>query len=477
MAEKKKKIAVRKNSDVGYDIKKKHTAKKASAEKYSYEDDMEYPEQTDAMAEHMVYNDAFDDPEDAEEFEEGEIITEGEKKMGSRSKKKKRRKKLTRQQKLLRGMAIAICTIAVLALIVIVGGWIIISHYYNMTNYLPDDEVTLIDPSQLAEMGADDDEGIYMRQDITDENGNVIDSTYMNVNLDELSPEELESIRASIAQQMEDISQQQNQAAQIPIAASDHVYNLLLIGVDLRAGQNWYGNSDSVILISINTNTHKIYMTSFMRDLYTNIPGAGVDKLNRAHALGGGPLLVQAIEENFRINIDNYATVNFYSLISIIDALGGINMDVSAEEASVANSYIADMCSGIGVSPDSYYISGGGTLHLNGMQAVAYARIRYVGNADFGRTERQRKVLAQMFATLQSNPGQVNSFLNTVLPLVTHNIPQDTVTTLILNAPTYLGYTLESYRVPFDGLYTYAGEMLVPDFNTTISTLQGIIYQ
>jgi anionic cell wall polymer biosynthesis LytR-Cps2A-Psr (LCP) family protein len=100
-----------------------------------------------------------------------------------------------------------------------------------------------------------------------------------------------------------------------------------------------------------------------------------------------------------------------------------------------------------------------------------------VGNADFGRTQRQRTVLSQIFAKLQQNPSQVTGFLNTVLPLVTHNMTQSTVTSLIVNAPSYLNYTVEQYRVPFDGTYTYAGQMLVPDFNYTIATLQSIIYQ
>jgi LCP family protein required for cell wall assembly len=214
-----------------------------------------------------------------------------------------------------------------------------------------------------------------------------------------------------------------------------------------------------------------------MRDLYANIPGVGVDKLNRAHAVGGGPLLLQTIESNFRIHIDNYATVNFYSLINIIDMIGGIDMEISDEEASGAARYIREMCKALGLSPDDYYLHNGGNLHLNGIQAVAYARIRYVGNADFGRTERQRKVLLKIFSYLQNNPGQITTFLNAALPLVTHNIPQETVTTLILNAPSYMGFSIETARVPYDGLYSYAGELLVPDFNQTIQRLQATIYQ
>lgn len=484
---KKKKIAVRKksaSSSKQSTVKNRVISKRSVddyEENYTDEDEtdsqeaMEYFRQAGAVSEQMTYDESYDDPE---EFEEIETVT-AEKKGNPRASKTTKSKKKTRRQKVMRGVTIAICVVAVLALIVVAGGWLLISHYYSKMNYVADNDVSIFDPSQLAELdgNTNNSDQIYMQVDETDENGNVIGSTYTQVNIKDLSPEEQASIEESIAQQMEELNQQQSQIAEIPVASSDHVYNLLLIGVDLRAGQNWNGNSDSMILISINTNTHKIYMTSFMRDLYANIPGVGADKLNRAHAVGGGPLLLQTIEENYRVHIDNYASVNFYSLISIIDTLGGIDLDVSAEEATVANKYITEMCAGEGISPSGYYLSGGGTLHLNGMQAVAYSRIRYVGNADFGRTERQRKVLLQMFAKLQSEPSQVTSFLNTVLPLVTHNMTQSTVTSLIVNAPSYLGYTVETYRVPFDGTYSYAGEMLVPDFSYTISTLQSIIYQ
>lgn len=393
-------------------------------------------------------------------------------------KRKSKKKKTSKTHKALRIAGIAVCVCAVLALLVVAAGLLAIRHYYNLTNHVNDDDVSIIDISNAGDILKNDDDIFYRPEDVTDEEGNVVGTTYETVNMSDLSEEERASIASSIAADMSAAEQQQASVAEaIPITSSGDVYNLLLIGVDLRAGQNWNGNSDTMILVSVNSRTKKIYMTSFMRDLYANIPGVGAYKLNRSYALGGGPLLVQTIEENYRIKIDNYAWVDFYSLINIIDSIGGINMDVSAEEASVANNYISEMCRGVGLDPASYYISGGGTIHLNGMQAVAYARIRYVGNADFGRTERQRKVLAQIFATLQTKSvSEVNAFLNAALPNVTHNISADRVTSLILNAPAYLGYTLESQRVPFDGTYSYVGEMLLPDFEYTINVLKSTIY-
>lgn len=391
--------------------------------------------------------------------------------------RKRETKETNKKHKALRIASIVVCVVAVLALLVVAGGMMIIRHYYGLTNHVKDDDVSTMDFSNADEMFKDDQDAFYSREDVTDENGNVIGTTYETIDMDNLSDEERASIEASIAAEMSAAADQASAAQEVPIVSSGDVYNLLLIGVDLRAGQNWNGNSDTMILVSINSSKKQIYLTSFMRDLYANIPGVGTYKLNRSYALGGGPLLVQTIEENYRIKIDNYAWVDFYAMIDIIDALGGINLEVSAEEARVANNYIKEMCRGIGLDPSSYYISGGGTIHLNGMQAVAYARIRYVGNADFGRTERQRKVLSQMFTVLQSKSiSEINAFLNTVLPKVTHNISADRVTNLILNAPSYLGYSLNSQRVPFDGAYSYVGEMLMPDFQYTIDMLRNTIY-
>ncbi len=354
----------------------------------------------------------------------------------SRNSKKKKKK-----NRVIRVVGIVICVVAVLALMVVGAGYAIISHYYNLTVHENEDEISTIDVAEVDNLFSEDIDSA--------------DAADLSSAADELS----------------------SLAEAIDIAESGDVYNLLLVGVDLRAGETWNGNSDSMILVSINSAKKTIYLTSFMRDLYADIPGVGTYKLNRAFAVGGGPLLVQTIEENYRISIDGYAWVDFYDMIDIIDLVGGIDIEVSTEEAEVANKYIKEMATGIGIDPSGYYLTGGGTLHLNGMQAVAYARIRYVGNADFGRTQRQRDVITKIFQKLQNmSLTDVNTFLNSALPYVSHNLSSETVTALILNTPSYLNYSVVSQRVPFDGYYTYSGEMLVPDFEYTINMLQSTIY-
>lgn len=265
----------------------------------------------------------------------------------------------------------------------------------------------------------------------------------------------------------------------IDIASDGGVYNILLIGSDTR--NSWYGNSDSMILASINSNTKTIYMTSFMRDLYANIPNVGIRKLNSAYAIGGGPLLVSTIESNYRIDIDNYASVDFSSMAHIIDLVGGVDLEVSTEEAKYVNMYLDEQCRLQGLNASDYYISGGGVTHLNGNQAVGFARIRYTSrgseHSDYGRTSRQREILMQLIQKARSlDATTLLSVVNEMLPLITHNIDTATLTTLIANAASYINYDVQADRIPYDGLYSNLGEELVPDFEATINRLHQTIY-
>ena len=283
---------------------------------------------------------------------------------------------------------------------------------------------------------------------------------------------------ATLASSDEEELRREHEAVALALqqAKEKYVYNLLLIGADSRGG--WYGNSDAMILLSINTKTKKMFMTSFMRDLYADIPQIGVRKLNSAYARGAGPLLVATIESNYRIDINNYASVDFSSMSGIIDLLGGVDLQVSTAEAEVMRIYIEEMAKLYGLDPEQYYITGGGVTHLNGIQAVSYARVRYVGNADYERTSRQRRVLEQLIVKARSmDTATMLNVVNQVLPLVTHNIDPAQVVSLLAGLPDYLNYEVIMDRIPYDGAYGHMGEILVPDFDYTINRLQATIYE
>lgn len=268
----------------------------------------------------------------------------------------------------------------------------------------------------------------------------------------------------------------------VDIISDNYVENILLIGTDERETGSWNGNSDSVILISINNKTKKIIMTSFMRDLYVYIPGVDkCDKLNASHAYGGSELLCATVSGNFKVHVDQYFRVDFYGLMDIIDAAGGIDMELIPEELPVANQYIYDMCGYTGEDPNNYYINQSGMVHLNGMQAVAYARIRYVGNADFERTNRQRKILNALADNCKSmSMSELTSFADKALPNITTNMDSEKIWDLVSNAFKYLNYEIVSARVPFDdtstGTYINGVSVLLPDYKKNVELLIDTIY-
>ena len=260
-------------------------------------------------------------------------------------------------------------------------------------------------------------------------------------------------------------------------AAQDKdVYNLLLVGVD-RRDKSWTGNSDAMILISVNRKQKKIHMISFMRDLYADIPGYGVSKLNAACARGGCPLLVTTIEENYGVPIDNYVSVDFAGLIGLIDAIGGVQLEVTDEEADYANGLIRDMASLIGDDPEPHYFSGGGTCLCDGYQATAYSRLRFVGNNDYERTERQRTVMTKIMGRIR-NMGitEFGEFAVKVLPTLTHNSSAATLLSLLVQVPQILRYESDEDRVPYDGLFSSENEILIPDMEATKARLLETIY-
>lgn len=243
-------------------------------------------------------------------------------------------------------------------------------------------------------------------------------------------------------------------------------YNLLLIGSDHR-DDSWNGNSDVMILVTVNQDSEEIILTSFMRDLYANIPGYGVHKLNYAFAVGGGDVLVQTLEDNYRLQIDNYAIVDFMDMANIVDLLGGVEITVSDEECENLNYYLPQLG-----APDEDYLHAGGTYLLDGYQAVAYMRIRYVGNNDYQRTQRQRDVLKEIFASLQElNAAELLTISTEIIAQIEHNIQPAEMIKLVAMLPQFTKYELSEERIPYDDLYYSQDEMLVPDFEATIARL------
>jgi len=263
------------------------------------------------------------------------------------------------------------------------------------------------------------------------------------------------------------------------ITTDGSVYNVLLIGVD-RVKKTTKGNSDSMILISINYSKKQISMISLMRDTYVHIPGVGYRKLNAAYANGGGQLLTETITENFKIQVDSYMAVSFRDMAEIIDAIGSISITFTEKEAQNANTTLTSMLGKLGLSDqeiDQYHLPGEGTYECNGYQAVAYARIRKVGNSDYQRTERQREVLGKLIDKVKAmSIDDIDRMANQLLPKVTHNIPENEFWGVLAKTPDLLTYSLVKDRVPYDGLFKSQNECLVPSWDATIAKLKETLY-
>ena len=200
--------------------------------------------------------------------------------------------------------------------------------------------------------------------------------------------------------------------------SNDKIANIALFGVDGMNGEG--GRSDSILILTIDKVNNKLKVSSIMRDAYVNIPGHGNDKVTHAYAYGGPQLAVKTLNENFNLDIQEFATVNFESFPEIIDALGGIDIEITQEEIDASiniNSHIRHLNELNGTN--SPYISMPGLQHLDGTQALAYARIRYTEGGDATRTQRQQIVLNALIGKLKETPvTQYTTLLNQFLPLV-----------------------------------------------------------
>lgn len=199
------------------------------------------------------------------------------------------------------------------------------------------------------------------------------------------------------------------------------IVNVALFGVDQRDNQTQV-HSDAIIILTIDKERNKIKLSSLMRDSAVSIEGFGTMKLTDAYFKGDSQLAVKTINQNYGLDITEYATVNFSQMAAIIDAVGGVDIELTEAERLAANVSIKEQSVIAGLPED--YIQEAGLQHLNGAQTVAFARIRHAktsnGTADdFGRTDRQRLVLSKLFyKALDMNPVKYPELARKLLPTV-----------------------------------------------------------
>lgn len=274
------------------------------------------------------------------------------------------------------------------------------------------------------------------------------------------------------------------------------VINIALFGVDTRNETKFTGNTDSIMVLSLNTVTKKVKIFSIMRDSFVPMEYEGTSyygKINSAYSKSPEHA-IKTINKNFNLDISEYATVNFVGMTEIIDAVGGITATITEDELRDKgrthpnlNGCMVEICSEMGLNPSDYYVKSAGKQTLNGVQAVAYARVRSCTSVwntrdDYGRTDRQRHVMQELFhKAIKMKKTQYVDLIKALIPCTETSLSYSDILSLavnmLLNSPSF-----EQYRIPqndfvmrFRGPSRY-GSVVYYDLNYASRMINSIIY-
>lgn len=259
--------------------------------------------------------------------------------------------------------------------------------------------------------------------------------------------------------------QQPSAAPTWDVLSNDDVVNILLIGADKM--DHGIQRSDSMMLVSIDKKTKTIHLVSFLRDLYLEIPTVGKDKLNASFSNGGAALTMQTLENNFRINIDKYIMTDFDKFSAIIDKMGGLDIEMTQDEADYMNKIMHCKCVK-------------GVNHLNGNLALYFSRMRYL-DSDFGRTGRQRQVVETMLSKMKKqNVADLTKMMYDYAPYVTTNLSNEELLYLCSIGHDLTNNVPKTKYIPAQGTYEDAnkdvGAVLVPDLEKNCAILREFLY-
>lgn len=263
----------------------------------------------------------------------------------------------------------------------------------------------------------------------------------------------------------------------------DNYTTIALFGLDNRSNGNLSkGNSDVIMIASINNKTHEVKLVSVFRDTYLDIGNDAYRKCNAAYANGGPEQAITMLNKNLDLNITDYVTVDFNSVVECVDLLGGVEVTVTDEEAVLMQGYMKEINKLTKKSPSEYseYLPGAGTYNMDGVQACSYARIRYTAGDDYKRAERQRTVLAAMVEKAQkSDLKTINSLIDQVFGDIKTSFSN---TDLIALAAQVFNYKLgETAGFPFEkntATLGSKGSVVVPcDLKSNVVELHNFLYE
>ncbi len=255
--------------------------------------------------------------------------------------------------------------------------------------------------------------------------------------------------------------------------------NIALFGLDNRdTGKYDAGNSDCIMIVSINNDTKKVKIVSVYRDTFLNVKEDTYRKINAAYAYGGPKGAIAALNKNLNLDIVNYVAVDFGALVEAVDLLDGIELTVTDQEVQIMNDNYIDEINRV-TNHNTSKLSGGGTYTVDGVQALAYCRIRHGGGDDFKRTERQRDVLAKMIEKARgSGIATIGSMINSMIDQISTSF---TSSEMLKLASDVMDYELEdTHGWPFElctGTYGSQGALVVPtDLETNVKELHEYLF-
>ena len=255
------------------------------------------------------------------------------------------------------------------------------------------------------------------------------------------------------------------------------ITNVLLIGVDAR-DLDEPCRSDSMIIATLDNNNKKVKLTSLFRDTLVDIPGHGEAKLNSAYMLGGPELLMKTVKETYNVNIDKYIIINFWGFETIVDYIGGIEVDVKDYQLEELNKYIGESTGG-----NDCPVEKTGIQTLNGKQALSYARIRYNVGDEYERTDRQREVIFKVIEKLQNTkPSKYLGIMNTMLEYIKTNIDPLEALNMAYTIYKLPSLDVEQLQIPLVALsetrnYKELGSVFLMDRLQNASVLYNFIYE
>ncbi|MCI8783704.1 MAG: LCP family protein [Dorea sp.] len=260
--------------------------------------------------------------------------------------------------------------------------------------------------------------------------------------------------------------------------------NIACFGLDSRNGELEGGvQSDSIMIVSINNETNDVTLTSVYRDTLLLQADGSYEKANSAYNRGGPEAAISLLNRNFDLDIRNYVSVNFSALVDVIDALGGLEIDMTQEEAFYCNGYAFETAQVVGkeMTKEDCIDEVAGTQLLDGIHAVGYARIRYTEGNDFKRTERQREVLElTVEKAKKANLLTLNKIVDEVFPQISTSL---SITDMLGFAANILNYNIVGktgfpYAVTTsEDVRNHTGSYVVPiDFIGNVSMLHQNIF-